>query len=129
MSTTQISGVSKEMQECIDNCLSCHLMCERTAMHCLQMGGEHASREHQATIRDCSQLCALCADLMVRESPIHSASCTNCAMACERCDQECRRLANGDELMLKCAEICRRCAISCRIMAGSGASAAKRYIS
>jgi len=127
MPTPQISGISKEMQECIDDCLSCHVICEQTSQHCLDMGGEHASSEHQATMRDCIQLCALCADFMIRNSPVHIASCSTCATACERCEKECRQMADGDETMLQCADACRRCAHSCRTMAGGGVGSVRRY--
>ncbi len=118
MAIAQYLNTSQEMRECIDNCLQCHAICECTSAHCLRMGGDHASVEHQTTLRDCAQICAVSADFMIRESPIHTATCAACATACERCEMECRHMANGDEMMLRCADACHRCAESCRRMAG-----------
>lgn len=109
----QTLGIDPEMQQCIDNCLECHAVCERTAVHCLGMGGAHASRDHQTALKDCAQICATSADFMIRESPIHPHTCAACAAACERCERQCRDLADGDSVMLQCAETCRRCAETC----------------
>lgn len=120
MAISDSLDVSGEMRRCIEDCLECHAFCERTAAHCLQMEGEHASREHQTALRDCAQICALSADFMIRESPIHAHTCAACAVACERCAGECERMAHGDAMMNFCSEVCRRCAASCRHMASHG---------
>ena len=105
------------MRRCIENCSDCHSICMETTVHCLGMGGEHASPEHITLLLDCAQICATSADFMLRGSPLHPVICGACAEACERCAADCERLAGGDETMLRCAEICRRCAESCRAMA------------
>lgn len=117
MAIAQLLDVRSELQDCIDLCLECHAMCERTAGHCLAMGGEHASREHQTTMRDCAEICATSADFMIRESPMHAFTCRACAEACRRCEADCRRLSGGDSMMERCADTCRRCAESCERMA------------
>lgn len=109
--------MSRQMQECIANCQECHAICIQTAAHCLDMGGEHASRKHQTILLDCADICAASADFMLRESPMHAQTCATCAEACRRCAEECERLAKGDQLMLQCAEVCRRCQQSCEQMA------------
>jgi hypothetical protein len=81
------------------------------------MGGHHAGKDHQGTMRDCAQICQTAADFMIRSSPIHAEVCRACAAACERCAEQCRSMADGDEMMLRCAEICRKCAESCQAMA------------
>lgn len=121
MTIAALQDLSADMQRCIDNCLACHATCERTSAHCLRMGGEHASKDHQTTMRDCAQLCATCADFMIRESAIHMHVCGACAVACEHCEEECRRLANGDEMMLACADTCAKCAETCRMMSSAEA--------
>jgi len=114
---TGIQGLSGDMQQCIQNCLECHSICLATVPHCLQMGGEHASREHITTLLDCAEICQTSANFMLLNSPLHPRVCGVCAEACERCAQECERMANGDQQMLACAEVCRRCAESCGRMA------------
>ena len=108
---------SQEMQKCIQECLNCYAICTTTAAHCLEMGGKHASRQHQTSLLDCATICQTSADFMLRGSPLHARTCAVCAEACRRCEQECRSMADGDEMMLQCAEACRRCAESCERMA------------
>lgn len=117
MAHTATQALSREMQECIDNCTECHAICVATAVHCLEIGGRHASRQHQVTLLDCAQICVASADFMLRQSPIHGMVCAACAEACRRCADECERMAQGDEMMRQCAEVCRRCAESCERMA------------
>lgn len=117
MAHTAAESMTSEMQECINNCLECHRICVATAGHCLDMGGKHASREHQTTLLDCAQICATSADFMLRQSPMHGMVCATCAEACRRCADACERMAGGDQTMQQCAEVCRRCAESCKRMA------------
>lgn len=121
MQHTQMSG---EMQDCINNCLSCHSVCLETINHCLQMGGEHAKPDHIKLLQDCVQICATSADFMLRMSDYHPQTCGVCAAVCEACAQECEKMATGDaaDFMQRCADACRKCAESCRRMS-SGASA------
>lgn len=109
--------MSTEMQRCIELCQQCHASCLTTVSHCLDMGGEHASRSHITILLDCAAACAQSADFMLRGSDMHGRVCGVCAEACEHCAEDCERLANGDQHMLDCAAICRKCADSCRMMA------------
>lgn len=111
---------SREIRECIQSCLECGDACTRTAAHCLKMGGEHASPEHQTILQDCADACFTAARFMGRGSHLHARTCGVCAEACETCADDCDRLADGDKPMQECARICRRCAESCRQMAGAG---------
>jgi hypothetical protein len=110
-------AMGHDMERCIEECLNCHAICTATAMHCLTMGGQHASPRHIGALLDCAEICQTSANFMLRGSPMHARTCGVCAEACERCAQECEQLANGDQQMLACAEQCRRCAESCRQMA------------
>ncbi len=64
MAHTAAQNLSREMQECIEHCTECHAMCLSTAAHCLDLGGKHASRQHQTTLLDCAQICAASADFI-----------------------------------------------------------------
>lgn len=108
--------MSADMQRCIELCQQCHASCLTTVSHCLEMGGEHASRSHINILLDCAAACAQSADFMLRGSDMHGRVCGVCAEACERCAEDCERLADGDQHMLDCAAICRQCAESCRMM-------------
>lgn len=108
--------MNHEMRQCIANCLNCHSACLETAVHCLMLGGEHASPEHQAMLADCAQACITCAGFMSRLSEHHHRYCEICAEICAACAEDCERLGSGDATMSHCAELCRRCAESCRSM-------------
>jgi hypothetical protein len=64
---TGIEGLSSEMQQCIQNCLECHSYCVATVSHCLEMGGEHASKEHITTLLACAESCQTSANFMVQK--------------------------------------------------------------
>lgn len=115
------SQMSQEMQECIDNCLTCHSTCVEATNHCLQMGGPHAEPTHIRLLMDCAQVCQTSADFMLRMSDLHPETCGVCADVCERCAIDCERFGD-DETMKACAQVCRKCAESCRSMAGTGGS-------
>lgn len=107
---------STDMQACIEACLQCHTTCLSTARHCLGMGGEHASPQHQTLLADCAQACITSAGFMSRESGFHERYCEVCAEICEECAADCHRLASGDAMMMQCAEACQQCAAHCRRM-------------
>lgn len=113
--------MSQHMQQCIENCTACHQVCMRTIQHCLGMGGKHAEQAHIRVMADCSQICAVSADFMLRMSDLHGRTCGVCAEACQRCADDCDRIGGGqDPQMNACADACRRCAESCRQMASAG---------
>ena len=118
---TAHAAMSTEMQRCIQECLDCYAACTTTSAHCLQMGGEHASLEHQTALLDCAKTCQTSADFMLRGSALHARVCAVCAEACRACEQHCRRMGQGDPVMEQCAEACRRCAESCERMASMAA--------
>ena len=107
--------MSSDMQQCIQECLSCHSTCLATVQYCLQMGGSHAEVHHITTLLDCAEICQTSANFMLRGSELHTRTCGVCAEICERCAQECERMGD-DAQMRACAEACRRCADSCRRM-------------
>ncbi len=111
---------SRETQQCIKDCAECASICSQTAHHCLHLGGEHASPEHQGLLQDCKQICGVAVGFMSRASHYATAICRECAEICNACADACDRMANGDQTMKQCAEVCRRCARSCEKMAAAG---------
>ena len=112
--------ISKEMQQCIDECLGCYSTCVQTVQHCLELGGKHVESSHVRTINDCAAICQTSAGFMLRGSEHHSRVCAVCAEVCRACERECRRMGD-DQIMQQCADACRRCAESCDRMARMGA--------
>lgn len=115
---------SQQMQECIDNCESCHDICVETIMHCLEMGGQHAEAKHIALLQDCVQICTTSADFMLRMSDYQPQICGVCSDICDACAESCESLADGADFMQRCADICRKCAESCRKMASMSSTSA-----
>ncbi|MBA3917583.1 MAG: four-helix bundle copper-binding protein [Gemmatimonadaceae bacterium] len=105
-----------EMQQCIRECLDCYATCTATAVHCLTLGGQHASVEHQNILVDCAKICHTSADVMLRGSYMYAQACKVCAEACRTCARACETVGGGDAMMQQCAEACRRCAESCERM-------------
>ncbi len=114
-----MTPMNQNMQQCIDECSTCHQICLKTIQHCLGMGGKHAEQAHIRLMEDCVQICATSADFMLRGSPLHVHTCRACAEVCQRCAEDCERIGGGDEMMKRCADACRRCAESCRKMASA----------
>ena len=113
---------AQEMQQCIENCLTCHRSCLETVTHCLAKGGRHAEAAHIRLLLDCVEICQTSANFMLRGSLFHALTCGVCAELCQRCADDCARFSD-DQIMAQCAQICRRCAESCRHMATMTASA------
>jgi hypothetical protein len=101
------------MQECIQNCTDCFQVCSQVIGHCLSKGGKHADPKHIKLLEDCSKVCNLSADFMVRNSELHMSTCRACAEVCQACAKSCQEMASDDQVMQICADICRSCADSC----------------
>lgn len=114
--TSAAHNITKDMQDCIDECTRCHAICLSTVRHCLEAGGAHAEAEHIIALLECAEACRVSADAMLIGSPRHGRVCALCAEACRVCEESCRRLAD-DPAMKRCADACRACAESCDRMA------------
>ncbi|KCZ70685.1 hypothetical protein ANME2D_02708 [Candidatus Methanoperedens nitroreducens] len=107
---------SEEVQRCIDECLTCHSILLETAVeHCLRMGGKHAAQDHMRMMLDCSDICRVSADFMLRGSKFSARICDICAQINDRCAESCDQFV-GDDKMMACSDQCRRTADSCREM-------------
>lgn len=109
-----------DVQQCIDDCLSCYRVCEQTLQHCLQKSGRHAAAEHIRWMADCAEICQVSAGFMLRGSDVHQHVCGVCAEICEGCARSCEEV-NDDPQMQRCIDECHACAESCRHMAGVAA--------
>ncbi|MDX2132945.1 MAG: four-helix bundle copper-binding protein [Planctomycetota bacterium] len=111
----------KRMEACAETCHECQDECLRTIVHCLEIGGEHASREHQTLLMDCALICGVSHSVLHRGSAQHEHTCRACAAICRACADDCERMGSGDTVMQECAQVCRRCAGSCEEMSGARA--------
>ncbi|TAK07621.1 MAG: four-helix bundle copper-binding protein [Candidatus Manganitrophaceae bacterium] len=123
MPHTATHPMSKEMEQCIQNCLDCYRVCLQAVTYCLQMGGKHAAADHIRLLFDCAEICQTSASFMLRYSDLHGQTCAVCAEVCERCAESCEQFGE-DALMKACSQACRRSAASCQKMAQSQGRAA-----
>lgn len=113
----RVTGVTREMRECIQDCLDCSGASTEAVNHCLRAGGARAGAWHIRLLLDCEASCAVSAGFMLRGSEFHARMCDVCSEVCRAAGESCEEVAGGDELLLRCAEICRRTAESCRRIA------------
>jgi hypothetical protein len=104
------------LQQCIEECLNCHVACTTTAQYCLMQGGQHADADHVGLLLDCAEICQTSANFMLRGSPYHPITCLACAELCRACEESCRGYGD-DEQMRMCADTCAECAQNCERMA------------
>jgi hypothetical protein len=111
--------VDRAMQECIEECSTCHHIALLTSSYCLAQGGKHVEPGHLTLLADCADICQTTAKLMLRGSEQHAAACAACAAICRACEQSCAGFPD-DRHMRECADACRRCAESCEKVAVHG---------
>lgn len=108
------------MDDCIEACLHCHVVCTMTVQYAVSEGGELAELNRIGLMLDSAQICQTSADFLVRGSPYYTLTCSACADICRACADACREI-EGDEHMAHCVEACESCADLCEQMAASGA--------
>jgi hypothetical protein len=113
--TQTTSGVSVQVQQCIDACNETHSVCEQTMTYALQKGGDLAQRQVVMALMDCAESCRLSADMMMRQSGMAAQMCRMCAQVCMSCAEICS--GYDDPMMRACAEACRLSASQCAQMA------------
>jgi hypothetical protein len=119
--------VTNEMEECIQECLNCHRVCMQVFSHLLTLesDAQPATPDQLRLLLDCAQLCALCADFLIRASEFDTSLSHLCREACRRCQQMCETLGQIDLMVPGCAVACARCANACtRVLTTAAASAA-----
>lgn len=106
--------MSRDMQNCIQQCLECYRHCQHHALTtCLEKGGRHVQPDHFRLMLDCAEACRSAAALMIHASPYHAESCDLCARICRDCADSCRELDGMED----CVAACEACAESCEAMA------------
>ena len=114
-----VRQMDNRIQEGIGHCSGCHNLCLDTVAHCLDLGGEYASRAHIGLLLDCARICATTGEFLLRGSPFQGQLCAVCADVCQRCAEACEQLGPDDEVMQHCALLARRCTAACRDLAAA----------
>jgi len=105
-----------DMQQCIQECLTCHSVCLATVQYSMQMDPQRGAAQYMPMLLDCSEICQTSANFMLRGSTLHTRTCGICAEICTRCAEVCEHMGNDSQMTL-CAKECRHCADACRQMA------------
>ncbi len=93
-----------QLQRCITACEACASLCldedDVTPMaHCIELD------------RDCSDVCTLAANLLIRASEYSHEFLAFCEKVCRACAEECSK--HEHEHCKKCAAECTKCAEAC----------------
>ncbi|MGM3304841.1 four-helix bundle copper-binding protein [Anabaena sp. WFMT] len=107
--------MTTEMQTCINACMECHKKCLETMTYCMSKGGKYMDMAMMSIMRDCSEMCMMCMNMMMGGSEFMGRTCMLCAEMCDRCAAACEKISD-DNKMMECAAACRRCAETCRSM-------------
>lgn len=113
-----IMNRSADVERCIEACRNCHSSSTEMIAYCLQKGGEHAEVGHITLMRDCTAICELNEEVMLRSSRFVNRICALCADVCDDCADSCERF--DDEAMQRFAQQCHSCADACREMPTGG---------
>jgi hypothetical protein len=116
MSTIEPVASTEQMQDCIQQCLTCQRVCLETLAYCLDKAGPHAETAHIRLLLDCADICQTSANFMMRGSELHILTCEVCADICAECADDCESF-EGDPRMRECERMCRACADSCQALA------------
>ncbi|MFC6731655.1 four-helix bundle copper-binding protein [Haladaptatus sp. DYSN1] len=111
---SEISHLSDEQQECIENCTRAAEVCEWCADACAD---EDGMGECIRLCRDVADIASLHARFMARDSDYSNDLASICADLCEACAEECEQ-HDHDHCQL-CAEVLPECAKTCRQMASA----------
>jgi hypothetical protein len=104
----------QKFKECIDACLACAIECEHCATACLGEQNVNMMTTCIQRDRDCADICILTARLLARGSRHGEHLLRECAEICDLCADECSK--HQIDHCQRCAEACRNCAEECRRM-------------
>lgn len=115
---------AREVQEATDDCLECHRVCLHTFSHLLTLetDAEIAEPDQLNLLLDCADICATCADFLLRASAFQTRIADLCCEICRRSQQLCELPGGADPIVRECAAVCARCANSCRRLLATAAA-------
>ncbi|MFB2644718.1 four-helix bundle copper-binding protein [Raphidiopsis sp. BLCC-F218] len=106
-------SLTTEMQNCINATTECHKICLETMTYCMSQGGKYMSANLISAMRDCSEFCMICTNMLISGSLFAGKTCALCAEICDRCALACDNIST-DKKMTVCASACRKCTEACQ---------------
>jgi hypothetical protein len=106
------------MLHCIQECTSCHAVCLHTSTVAVYADGLPRDNALIRTLHDCTEICQMCADFLLRGSMLYGITCDACARICEACASACENYPDNANFRA-CASSCRTCAAACHATAAS----------
>src|SRR5579884_4075186 len=85
-----------ELQQCIQDCLTCYDVCMQIAANDQHASGDHAKLEHISILQDCAELCQTAAHFMQHNSPLYCYVTQACAQVATRCAAESEQMGDSD---------------------------------
>lgn len=111
-------SINEDLIRCVEECYSCAQTCTSCADACL---AEEKLADLRQCIRlnlDCADVCIAAGSLGMRRTGTNEeaivAVLEACAVACQRCGEECAKHVEMHEHCRICAESCRTCEEACR---------------
>jgi hypothetical protein len=97
-----------EIQQCIQDCMTCHDVCLQAAQ---QGNNDQAKSAHVQLLQDCAELCLTAAHFMQHNSPLYGYVCQAVASVANHCANACQQMGDSNT-----ANACRNAAWSCEQM-------------
>ncbi len=97
------------IKQCIDECTRCMIVCQETAIHCLEEGFTDCAK----ILLNTAEMCDMAATFCARNSFLAEEMMEICSQFCEAAVNACRQHENESELCNVCAVVCQSCVTAC----------------
>jgi hypothetical protein len=104
-----LETMTTETKLCLQAWENCQKACTQAMNYCLQQGSKYLDMNLMSVLRDCAEMCTICANLATDGSEFMGRTSQICREMCERCATACET-AIDDPQMKACVDACRQCA-------------------
>ncbi|HEY9696025.1 MAG TPA: four-helix bundle copper-binding protein [Trichocoleus sp.] len=101
-------SMTSEMKICLQAWKDCQSACTEAMNYCADPQGQCLEMTLLCMMRDCAEMCMMCANLMSDGSEFMGRAALLCAEMCERCAMTCSQMNNPK--LTELAVLCHRCA-------------------
>jgi hypothetical protein len=116
MMMLKTESMSTEIQTCLSAIKECQKACMESMAYCMSKGGKYIDVRVMSIMRDCAEMCMMCANMMKGSSEFVGRTCMLCYQICEKCAEACENWSD-DKKIMECIIACRKCAEYCKIIA------------